>query len=323
MRPGQNKRMRGRPTNNRRGPNPLTRSYEFERPRRQNTRQRASRRGKISPACERRSYGRRSGCGGKLFATRRTLLPTYRRCAGCTGARAERSAATARRGRGTTWKMTAISAGCRIVSLRLRSGRTLTRSRSKDFNRNRALAERPATVRRETGVRARASGRQRSGRLCAPAGSSGQPISGPRSATRSPLPRPQIATRVIATIDTDATVVRGISGPIAILSRRVKPAADAAAAPGLPSFITASPRTNNADPATGAPSPETLASPPPVATPEVAPAGFESPSEGSAFPARGRRRRLRSPYGFGGANSGEGEQPDATPEIADDTPVRE
>jgi hypothetical protein len=73
----------------------------------------------------------------------------------------------------------------------------------------------------------------------------------------------------------------------------------------------------------GALSPETVASPPPVVTPEVAPSGFESPSEGSAFPARGRRRRLRSPYGFGGPNSGEGEQPDATPEIADDTPVRE
>ena len=32
MRPGQNKRMRGRPTNNRRGPNPLTRSYELNGP---------------------------------------------------------------------------------------------------------------------------------------------------------------------------------------------------------------------------------------------------------------------------------------------------
>ena len=32
MRPGQNKRMRGRPTNGRRGPNPLTRSYESNGP---------------------------------------------------------------------------------------------------------------------------------------------------------------------------------------------------------------------------------------------------------------------------------------------------
>ena len=32
MRPGQNKRMRGRPSNNRRSPNPLTRSYELNGP---------------------------------------------------------------------------------------------------------------------------------------------------------------------------------------------------------------------------------------------------------------------------------------------------
>ena len=32
MRPRQNKRMRGRPSNNRRGPNPLTRSYESNGP---------------------------------------------------------------------------------------------------------------------------------------------------------------------------------------------------------------------------------------------------------------------------------------------------
>jgi hypothetical protein len=102
-----------------------------------------------------------------------------------------------------------------------------------------------------------------------------------------------------------------------------EPAADAASAPGLPSFITASPRINNPDPVMDAPAPETVASPTPAVAPEVASAGLEAPSEESAFPVRGRRRRLRSPYGFGGANSGEGEQPEATPEIADDTPVRE
>jgi hypothetical protein len=61
----------------------------------------------------------------------------------------------------------------------------------------------------------------------------------------------------------------------------------------------------------------------PIAPPEPPPAESEAPSEGNVFPARGRRRRLRSPYGFGGAASGEGEQPDVTPEVADDTPVRE
>jgi hypothetical protein len=98
---------------------------------------------------------------------------------------------------------------------------------------------------------------------------------------------------------------------------------DAGAPPGLPSFITTSPRSNNTDSTSDAPAPETLASPTPVATPEAGSSGFESPPEGNGFPTRGRRRRLRSPYGFGGASSGEGEQPDATPETADDSPVRE
>jgi hypothetical protein len=104
-----------------------------------------------------------------------------------------------------------------------------------------------------------------------------------------------------------------------------EPVADAAQPTGLPSFITASPRPNNPDLAPSAPSPETQASPlaVPIAPPEAPPAGFEAPSEANAFPARGRRRRLRSPYGFGGAAPGEGEQPDAAPEVADDTPVRE
>jgi hypothetical protein len=98
--------------------------------------------------------------------------------------------------------------------------------------------------------------------------------------------------------------------------------ADAAAPSGLPSFITASPRPNNPDPAS-APPPDTTVAPTSVATPEAAPSGFEPSPEGNAFPARGRRRRLRSPYGFGAANSGEGEQPDVAPETADDTPVRQ
>lgn len=98
--------------------------------------------------------------------------------------------------------------------------------------------------------------------------------------------------------------------------------AEAAAPAGLPSFIT-SPRPNNADSPVAVPSADTLASPAPIATPEAAPSEFEPSSEGNAFPARGRRRRLRSPYGFGAANSGEGEQPDVAPEPADDTPVRE
>jgi Domain of unknown function (DUF4167) len=98
---------------------------------------------------------------------------------------------------------------------------------------------------------------------------------------------------------------------------------EGAAQPGLPSFITASPRSNAADPATGAPMQDAIASPAPVGAPEAAPPDFESASGEGAFPSRGRRRRLRSPYGFGGGSSGESGGPDTTPEITDDSPVTE
>jgi hypothetical protein len=97
---------------------------------------------------------------------------------------------------------------------------------------------------------------------------------------------------------------------------------EASAPPGLPSFITASPRSNTVEPAAA---PDAEGSPAPVATtPEAVPSGFEAPPEGGgSFPARGRRRRLRSPYGFGVAGSADAEQPDTAPETADDSPVRE
>ena len=91
--------------------------------------------------------------------------------------------------------------------------------------------------------------------------------------------------------------------------------ADGAAPAGLPSFITASPRPSAADPSAGEPPPDAAGS----AQAEAGPAAFDSPQEGSAFPARGRRRRLRSPYGFGGAASGETGGPAAAPETADDS----
>jgi Domain of unknown function (DUF4167) len=98
--------------------------------------------------------------------------------------------------------------------------------------------------------------------------------------------------------------------------------AEGAAQPELPSFITASPRPNAADPATGGPLPDAIASPTAAGAPEPASPGYESSGEGQ-FQPRGRRRRLRSPYGFGGGNSEESGGPDAAPEITDDSPVTE
>ena len=100
MRPGQNKRMRGRPNNNRRGPNPLTRSYEFKRAGREDSRQRPSRRGEISAARARRPHQRRPGRGGELSSARRTLFSSDRFGSGGPVAAAERRRAPAGRERG-------------------------------------------------------------------------------------------------------------------------------------------------------------------------------------------------------------------------------
>src|ERR1700678_820342 len=116
--------------------------------------------------------------------------------------------------------MTAILTRCRIVSGRPPSGSPLTRSRNKDFNLNRALRRTPhsrlATDRltspsaRETTV-----GVLRPGRIVR--------ATDFRTEVRDPIALTKTATRDIATIDTDATIAHGISGLIAIPSRRVNP----------------------------------------------------------------------------------------------------
>jgi hypothetical protein len=119
--------------------------------------------------------------------------------------------------------MTAISADCRIVSLRQSSGRRLSLSRNnQDFSRNRAprrtLRNRSRTDRLTSqSVRAEAIAEAlRPGRIAR--------VTGFRTEVRDPTAPTKSAMRGIATIDKDATVVPGISGPIAIPSQRVKPA---------------------------------------------------------------------------------------------------
>jgi hypothetical protein len=97
--------------------------------------------------------------------------------------------------------------------------------------------------------------------------------------------------------------------------------AEGPASSELPSFITANPRSNIPDTLTSQPSPDAMDSPPPVETTEAGSPVFESPATEGAFPARGRRRRLRSPYGFGGSSPAEPDGPNPTPGITDDSPV--
>jgi hypothetical protein len=120
-----------------------------------------------------------------------------------------------------TWTMTAILTRYRIASPRRRSGRTLTSSRNKDFNRNRASrptprSRSPTDLLMSPNVRAATIGEAlRPGRIVK--------ATDFRTEVRDPIALTKTATRVIATIDTDATVAHGISGPIAIPSQRVNP----------------------------------------------------------------------------------------------------
>jgi hypothetical protein len=86
----------------------------------------------------------------------------------------------------------------------------------------------------------------------------------------------------------------------------------------LPSFITAPPRVVGGGQENGEsqPGPEIAV----AADPEPVPSSNESGGE-SRFPGRGRRRRLRSPYGFHGGESDD-ESP-STPPNPDEAPVSE
>lgn len=97
-----------------------------------------------------------------------------------------------------------------------------------------------------------------------------------------------------------------------------------AVAAALPSFITAAPRI--AGPQEGEPQPEPIVENSADAGGSVeaeAPlAEAPSPDGQGRFPGRGRRRRLRSPYGFHAAGGPEGESGEA-PVVAGDAPISE
>jgi hypothetical protein len=105
--------------------------------------------------------------------------------------------------------------------------------------------------------------------------------------------------------------------------RESQSGAEAPGAPGLPSFITAAPRV--VGPQEGEPQPETTVD---NGVEAGAPMGAEAPNaetspEGQGrFPGRGRRRRLRSPYGFHAAGNSDEEGGEA-PVVADDAPISE
>lgn len=91
----------------------------------------------------------------------------------------------------------------------------------------------------------------------------------------------------------------------------------------LPSFITGGPRPAPAAEGEAAPAVETqsAATQPAETAPAFADEGA-SPEDQPRFPGRGRRRRLRSPYGFNPAQDESG-APEAAPPVADEPPGNE
>ena len=87
----------------------------------------------------------------------------------------------------------------------------------------------------------------------------------------------------------------------------------------LPSFITSAPRPNAEDEAQPAPAADVAAAA--VETPDAQPSFPESPPAEAHFPSRGRRRRLRSPYGFNAAQSDADIQ--SPNPVEDESPVSE
>jgi Domain of unknown function (DUF4167) len=319
MRPGQNKRMRGRPMNNRRGPNPLTRSYESNGPD-------VKIRGNAHHVAEKYlQLARDAHTGGDPVAAENYLQHAEHYFRLIAAAQAAQALAQSGQQRppgegeddleddgdfGTLSDRFASPAERQNAYQQPQQG--FQPQPSAPPNAPQPFGDRPAYESERQGGNDRGSFAPR------------QERQGNRFPDRGPRPDRPFAERNEGYRDNR----QGRDGrprdfrPYRDPQPAREAGPDAAPSPGLPSFITASPRPNTMDSASDAPAPETEASPTPVAAPEAGP-GFESPSEGSAFPARGRRRRLRSPYGFGGANPGEGEQPDATPETADDSPVRE
>ena len=324
MRPGQNKRMRGRPTNNRRGPNPLTRSYESNGPD-------VKIRGNAHHVAEKYlQLARDAHTGGDPVAAENYLQHAehyFRLIAAAQAAQALAQSGQSRpAGEGEGDELDddgdfgALSD--RFASPSERGGAPYQQPQP-GFQPQPSIAPNPQPSYPERppyeGERQGSNDRQ--------GFANRQDRQGNRFPDRGPRADRPFSERTEGYRDNR----HGRDNR----SRDFRPYrdpqppppkdgdTDGMAAPGLPSFITASPRPNNADEATGSPLPDAGASSQALGTPEASPSVFESPSGDSAFPVRGRRRRLRSPYGFSGGGSGEPSSPNSTPEITDDSPVTE
>ena len=321
MRPGQNKRMRGRPNNNRRGPNPLTRSYESNGPD-------VKIRGNAHHVAEKYlQLARDAHTGGDPVAAENYLQHAehYFRLI----AAAQAAQALAQSGQQRTGGEGEIEdleddddfggPSDRFASPAERAGY----QNQQNFVSGAAErgSQRPATLCREAAIRSRPPGPGRPGRISQSPGSAGsarQSLSGPRTPSGSPVRRtngqlsgqqaksrrPPAGVPPLSRFRASLLLAKAL--PRARDQQRFRRSSPGGAAWARRRRFAGAGNRTSRRPST-----------PPAAEMSINDGEFEE----SRFPGRGRRRRLRSPYGFK-AGQGDADIQNPSP-IDDETPVSE
>jgi hypothetical protein len=304
MRPGQNKRMRGRPSSNRRGPNPLTRSYESNGPD-------VKIRGTAQHVAEKYlQLARDAHTGGDPVAAENYLQHAehyFRLIAAAQAAQALAQSGQQRPAEGDAGDFdegddfAAISD--RFASPSERLGPYQPQSNAFQGSPSAPNAPQPYIERQQFEPENRGPSQHDRG---------GFPVrqdrQGNRFPDRGPRPDRQFGERNDRQFGERNEGYRDARQTRDERQREFRPYRDAQthspretdvdSIPGtaLPSFITGEPKSSVPD-AEGLPVSQQDATPAAVNATEPGPEFVGTPSE-TPIPTRGRRRRLRSPYGF-------------------------
>ncbi len=325
MRPGQNKRMRGRPPNNRRGPNPLTRSYESNGPD-------VKIRGNAQHVAEKYlQLARDAHTGGDPVGAENYLQHAehyFRLIAAAQAAQALAQSGQQRApGEGDGAELeddddfSAMSD--RFASPFERPGPYQPQPNAFQVPSNAAPnAPQPYVERQQFDPDNRSGQNDRGGFP------NRQDRQGNRFPDRGPRPDRQFGERNEGYRDNRSNrdgrprEFRPYRDPSSQPQRET--GGEATSGPALPSFITGEPKSGFSDPngppvSEQGPTPAVVA---PNSVPETNAELAETAPSDAMFQGRGRRRRLRSPYGFNARPAAE-EDPEAPATKSDETSATE
>jgi hypothetical protein len=326
MRPGQNKRMRGRPTNNRRGPNPLTRSYESNGPD-------VKIRGNAQHVAEKYlQLARDAHTGGDPVAAENYLQHAEHYFRLIAAAQAAQALAQSGQPRapgdsdGTEFDeeddFSAMSD--RFASPSERAGPYQQQHNAFQGSPNAAPnAPQPYLERQQFEPDGRTGQNDRGGFP------NRQDRHGNRFSDRGPRPDRQFGERNEGYRDNRSSrdgrprEFRPYRDPSSQQPREM--GSEGAAPTALPSFITGEPKPGVSE-ANGSPMSEqgeAQATPAANSVPETSPDLVETAPSDSLFQGRGRRRRLRSPYGYSARQAAEEDSEPPTTPLNDETSAGE